>query len=125
MGIRDQILCVDDDAGVRFFVQSAMIYHGYNVILATHGLEGLQRFMHAAGRIKDVVTDHSMPYLGGVGFAESLRQMGFKGRIVVISGELSAAVQKQYAGLEIFAFVSKPLSIGKLAQLLSDNSDRN
>jgi len=84
------ILVVDDDASIRDLV--VLILHDFagceRVDMAPDGMTALEmvtaKFAH--GMYDAVVTDLDMPQLSGEILAMRLREMGFKGRIIMMTG---------------------------------------
>jgi filamentous hemagglutinin family protein len=59
---------------------------------ASHGEDALMQYKAHSGEFEAIVTDHDMPQMNGSEFIRSIREMGFKGRIVLMSGNLSLNV---------------------------------
>jgi DNA-binding NtrC family response regulator len=59
-----------------------------------------------------------MPHLNGLGFVRSVREMGYKGRIVIMSGRLTVEELKEYEPHVITGFFHKPFEVALLAAML-------
>lgn len=84
------ILVVDDEAGVRDLLNAILVNHGYQVITARDGIEGINLFTAQQAQVAVVITDMHMPHGRGDSFAGLLRLMRPDIRVLYISG-LTAA----------------------------------
>ncbi len=80
------ILVVDDEANVRDLLSTVLLNHGYQVLLARDGVEGLRLFSAAPDQIDLVLTDLHMPNSSGQSFADLLRPIRPDVRILFMSG---------------------------------------
>jgi len=80
------ILVVDDEASVRDLLSTVLLNHGYRVLLARDGVEGLRLFSAQADEIALVLTDLHMPNSTGQSFADLLRPIRPDVRILFMSG---------------------------------------
>jgi len=111
MSVR-RVLVVDDDAGVRMAVAAVLEDEGYEVTVATDGLDGLDKL--GAGLPALVVLDVMMPFMDGYGFARELRQRGLSGRLPVLVLTADAGAQARASELGAGGFLSKPFDIDDL-----------
>jgi CheY-like chemotaxis protein len=65
------ILVIDDDPGVRQVIQRLLEVHGFRVVVAADGREGLAEV--ARSRPDAVVCDLTMPVMDGLEFARRVR----------------------------------------------------
>ena len=72
MEVSRKILVVDDEELVRQLAQAILEDQGYQVVLATNGLEAVEAFTKESETITAVLLDLSMPGLSG---EEVLRQL--------------------------------------------------
>jgi PAS domain S-box-containing protein len=84
------LLVVDDETPTRDMVRASLQKHGYEVLAAADGSDGLQTFLANTGRIALVITDLEMPVMDGPSFIRSLRAVNPELRIVVLSGLVAA-----------------------------------
>jgi two-component system cell cycle sensor histidine kinase/response regulator CckA len=68
------ILLVDDEPVVSWFAARVLGRHGYAVILAKDGLEGLHFFHERRDQIDMVITDVRMPGMTGPEMVEAMRR---------------------------------------------------
>ncbi len=92
--------------------------YGFEVITASHGIDALMQYQAHGGCFGAIVTDHDMPQMNGLEFVRSLREMGYKGRIVVMSGRLNVEDLHAYQEYAISGFFHKPFETSLLAAIL-------
>lgn len=114
--MNNRVLYAEDDDIVRNAVGQVLRYLGWEVTTAVHGAAALGRLDEAEFDV--VLTDHNMPGSDGLALVEGLRARGFAGRIYVISGALSAAVEERYQRLGVDGIAAKPTAIADLHALL-------
>lgn len=114
---RQRILLIDDDAALLVAITEGLaLIGGYEVIEASDGATGLERFFDV--RPDCVVVDVRMPGLNGYQFVRALRGDPATAQTPIIV--LSALVQdhEQLAGLltGADAYLTKPVKISTLVQ---------
>jgi two-component system, OmpR family, response regulator VanR len=102
------ILCIDDADPVlqlygRFFEE-----HGYKVILASNGCDGLDVLKHH--EVDCVILDYEMPGMNGATVVKQLALLAAAPPVILVSGsdpprELRAQVE---------AFIAKPMRVAQL-----------
>jgi two-component system chemotaxis response regulator CheY len=107
------ILVVDDDPGIRAFVQLTLQGEGYNVATAANGREALSR---VAQRTPDVVfLDLAMPVMTGWQFHDCLRASGIMSPVVYMSAGYAAAEEAARHGAE--GHLAKPFELEDLLRV--------
>jgi CheY-like chemotaxis protein len=114
-----RLLIVDDDPALRRMLTGTLTRWGYDVIVAGDGAEALLQFRAHQGGFSAIVSDVDMPGMNGLEFARAVRQAGFEGRIVIMSGRLSVDELRDFTSCRIGGFFSKPFDLGLLATMLS------
>lgn len=114
------ILCIDDDARSLMIRGRILETHGYRVLSASSGEEGLRLF--ATELIDAVVLDHFMPGMTGAEVAWELKRRGSKVPVIMLS---SAVFCPDTATSVINAFCAKidgPIAFIKLLDQLVENA---
>lgn len=88
-GDGELILVVDDEASVRDLLGVTLTTHGYNVALASNGLEAALVADTHRRSLRLVITDLVMPQLGGDAFVQLLRRQHPQVPILVVTGSPS------------------------------------
>lgn len=103
------ILVVDDEAGIRSLLSDLLSSQGYQVSVAKDGIESLDQMK---GRRFDLlITDLSMPGLGGLELLKRMKEAGRGERVIVMSGE---AIEPSDLGAElqpVFRLLQKPFPL--------------
>lgn len=111
-------MCVDDNVQMLTALQIGLGLYGFEIITASHGIDALMQYKAHSGNFSAIVTDNDMPHMNGLEFVRSVREIGFKGRIVVISGHLKAERLQAYQDYAISGFFHKPFETSLLATML-------
>lgn len=106
------ILVVDDEVGMREGCRRALTPHGYRVVTAEHGIDGLQKLRE--GQFDLILLDAMMPGMGGLELLERIHQHDPDIVCVMITGyatvDLAAQAMKQGA----HEFLPKPFTSDEL-----------
>ena len=114
--MKQRVLLVDDDLHVRSFMDEALHFLGFDVVVAEAAQDALARLDEA--RFDVVMTDHRMPGWEGLDLVRALRDRGFSGRIFVVSGVLTHVERLAYEALRVDGIANKPLTLVELNRLL-------
>jgi len=79
------LLVVDDDEGVRHFIERVLVEGGYRVETAAGGAEALEAVDHGE-KFDLVVSDVRMPGLSGPQFVEQLRRKETDMKVLYVTG---------------------------------------
>jgi CheY-like chemotaxis protein len=110
-----RILVVDDDASIRDFIEMALTDEGYQVALATNGLEALDQL--AADPPSLILLDMAMPVMDGWAFAEAYRaRPGPHAPIVVVTAAHEAA--ERAAQVRADDYIAKPFDLDRLLEMV-------
>ena len=111
METRKRILVVDDEAAITLVLRSGLTKHGYDVRVANEGEAALELFQ--AWHPDLVVTDLSMPNLGGLKLCRRLRSASSI-PIIVLSVKNDELTKIEALDTGADDYVSKPFSMGEL-----------
>ena len=100
------VLVIDDDGAVRQLLKLILQQKGYEVLLASNGLEGLMVYTTYHSRIDLVLTDVDMPELNGIELANRIRAREPSKSILLMSGR--PAEDPQRPDLPIFPKPFRP-----------------
>jgi two-component system, cell cycle sensor histidine kinase and response regulator CckA len=114
-----RILVVDDDPSMLTLLKAGLSRWGFEVHTACQGVDAMMQFRAKAGDITAIVTDIDMPRMGGLDFVRAVRDAGFQGRIIVMSGRMTPDELSAFQGFRVNGFFSKPFDISLLATMLS------
>jgi PAS domain S-box-containing protein len=120
LGNGEWVLVVDDEEHIRRAVQFALESHGYHVMLATDGLEGLALFAGNLNKVAAVLTDLVMPHMDGVALIHALRRLKAGIPIVASTGIASQRHMTELQKLNIRNVLHKPYGTDALLLSLHD-----
>jgi two-component system, cell cycle sensor histidine kinase and response regulator CckA len=121
---RETVLVAEDEDALREMVVQVLKIQGYTVLEAASGHHALEVWARANHSIDLLITDMVMP--GGImgsELAERLSSQSPRLRVIYTSGYSPGMAGKDASLLEDRNFLSKPYSIGKLAQFVRECLD--
>jgi len=116
-GTRWRLLAVDDDPMVREIITAYLSQEGCTVELAANGKEGLAKF--CAGDFDIVLTDRTMPEMGGDQLAREVKKRKPQVPVVLLTGagEGMIAAGEKPAGVDLV--MGKPFTMAGLLTALA------
>lgn len=111
MDEKERILVVDDEQQITLVLRSGLTKHGYDVRVASEGEAALELFHLWTPNL--IVTDLSMPNVGGLELCRRLRAISEVPIIVLsVKGEEAVKIEALDAGAD--DYVTKPFGMGEL-----------
>jgi two-component system KDP operon response regulator KdpE len=111
MDEKQRVLVVDDEQQITLVLRSGLTKHGYDVRVAAEGEAALELFHLWTPNL--VVTDLSMPNMGGLELCRRLRAISDVPIIVLsVKGEEAVKIEALDAGAD--DYVTKPFGMGEL-----------
>ncbi len=117
-GRGELVLVVDDEPAVRVGTQHVLERHGYRVLAAANGREGLGVFLLQRQHIRAVVTDLMMPEMGGIALVRALRDLSPNLPILAATGLEGAEKRDSLAALGVTELLPKPYVPAELLEAL-------
>jgi CheY-like chemotaxis protein len=114
------ILLVEDEPGVRGFVQSVLVRSGYEVLAAADGQEALKIVSQREHPVDLLLTDVVMPRMGGTELAGKLREVWPSVRILYMSGYAEAVIVRDGVLDPTVKFLRKPFSPRELLEKIRE-----
>jgi len=115
---RARILVADDEDLVRMAVKAVLSFGGYEVAMAEHGADAVEKYREASPRFDLVVLDMHMPRLDGHGALLQIREIDPSARVVLLSGALQEPPSGGVSDFEGVAFLNKPFENDELLGLV-------
>jgi PAS domain S-box-containing protein len=126
LGGKEIILVVEDEEPVREFVCALLQEYGYNVRLASNGVDALRVWDETSGNVDLLLTDVVMPEaISGLELADKLLTRKRDLKVIYTSGYSIELLNKHFQAGTDFNFLPKPYHPLKLAQAVRtclDNS---
>ena len=122
-GKGETILIVDDEPFILETAQDILEAHGYRVLTAENGRDGLDLWLDRRDDIDVVLTDVMMPVMDGLALIRAIRADAPTLPILAASGMMGEkADQVMAAGAD--RFLSKPFTVDRLTATLREMLDR-
>jgi CheY-like chemotaxis protein len=112
-----KILVIDDDRMNCDLIQSVFTRHGYQVLSATSGIEGLTLFRQHAPRV--TILDLRMPEMDGLTVLKEIRAYDPHAPVIILGGGATEEQENQARGLRVTDFIRKGLSLDVLVECVN------
>jgi nitrogen-specific signal transduction histidine kinase/ActR/RegA family two-component response regulator len=119
----ETILLVEDEPAVRELAARALRGAGYRVLVAPDGAEALQLSARETAPVHLLLSDMVLPGLGGRQLAAELRRLRPGLRVLLMSGYVAAADDRDGIAEEGTSFLPKPFSAGALLDKVRQTID--
>jgi signal transduction histidine kinase/ActR/RegA family two-component response regulator len=113
-----RILVIDDEEPVRDILSRMLRIKGHQVVVASDGQEGLERFKE--GEFDLVFTDLGMPKISGWNVGRAIKGIDSKVPIAMITGWGMELSREKMSENGIDLVVSKPFEFDRVIQLVSE-----
>ncbi len=120
--MKESILLVDDEEGIRKVLSIALADMGYQVLTAVNGLDAMKVFEKNAPTI--VLTDIKMPEMDGIGLLRWIKQRRPDTEVIMISGHGDLDLAIKSVKYEATDFVTKPINDDTLEIALARAQER-
>jgi CheY-like chemotaxis protein len=117
-GQGELILLVDDEESIRRVARQTLERHGYRMIDASDGTQGLALYTQHQSEVRLVITDVVMPFMDGPAFIHALHQLNPKIKIIAMSGHQSKAAVGNLPPELVQVLLTKPFNAAELLQSL-------
>jgi CheY-like chemotaxis protein len=112
------VLVVDDEEGIRKFVERVLQGAGYTTVVASNGPEAL-RLAGSLETLDMVVTDVMMPEMSGCELARRLQMSNPDLKVLYVTGYSDRLFEEKVMMWENEAFVEKPCGLKALLEAVS------
>ncbi len=110
--IKDKILVIDDEAGIRSSLRGILEDEGYIVTTTDTGEKGLD--LLKGENFDLILLDIWLPQMSGLDVLEKIKRSEESSQVVMISGHGSIATAVKATKLGAFDFLEKPLTLEKV-----------
>ena len=118
-----RILVVDDEPGIREFLQIMLEREGYEVSSAENGTEAISRFKKKKYDV--VIADIKMPKVSGLEVLSSVKEMSPETSVILITAHASfeSAVEAMNEGA--YDYITKPFNVDEIKVTVSNALQNN
>ena len=117
----NSILLIEDEPSVTAFIRAALERHGYNVVPASSGAEGLERLVD--GSFGGVISDIRMPgAINGAEVHEWIRnhRPELQHRMILMSGDTANSKTQALLANSGIPCIEKPFRVEKLISVVEN-----
>jgi CheY-like chemotaxis protein len=119
------VLVIDDDPALRDCIAALLRSHGYTVVLAEHGKDGLERLHEKRPDV--ILLDLNMPVMDGWAFRAEQRRLADE-RLASVPVLLCTATldgEEHAAELQVAALIEKPVDMDRLLDAVHSTVQRS
>ena len=113
------VLVVDDHDSTRQTITRMLEAGGFSVRTATNGVEALDRLARESNEIDIVLSDVTMPEMGGIDLSYQIREQYPDMPLALVSGDVSD-LERSIIGRQDVPFIKKPFHAESLYSALND-----
>jgi two-component system cell cycle sensor histidine kinase/response regulator CckA len=110
MGNDELILVIDDEQIIRRTAKAMLERHGYTVVLAENGKEGVELLQVLADKVSAVLLDMTMPVMGGEEAFSRIKNIKPDVKVILSSGYNEVETIRRFTGKGLAGFIQKPYS---------------
>lgn len=114
-----RILYADDMRELRDLATITLGRDGHTVECVKDGQAALGRLTAEPDAFDLLITDHHMPNMNGLELVQQVRNLPFKGKIIIFCSELSQDVNQSYCDLKVDEILYKPILPSELRSVLA------
>jgi CheY-like chemotaxis protein len=114
------ILLIDDEETVINIGEMMLKRLGYRVLKAHSGYEGLKLFEENKSTINLIISDLEMPKMNGKEVLHKLREIDPQIKVMLSSGALTEADEKNVINKGFNGFIKKPYNINTLCEKMAE-----
>ena len=121
----NSILLIEDEPSVTAFVRAALERHGYTVVPASSGAEGLERLID--GSFGGVISDIRMPgAINGAEVHEWIRnhRPELQHRVILMSGDTANSKTQALLANSGIPCIEKPFRVEKLISVVENTFEK-
>ena len=107
VGGSETILVVEDEPGLRDYVQDLLMSEGYKVLTAQDGERAISIFINQSN-INLILSDIGLPKIGGIDLLETVKVINPDTRIILASGFVEENERRRMEEKGVKAFIQKP-----------------
>lgn len=117
---KETVLIIDDEESIRDFTCDTLAMHGYNVLTANSGEEGIELYTRYQDTVDIVLLDLGLPGISGEETMNMLRDIRHDITVVLTSGMIRDLAEKNR---ETSTFLMKPYTIASLLSTIRTTLD--
>jgi PAS domain S-box-containing protein len=125
IGNNESVLLVEDNEIAGPMLVDALTMLKYRVNLVSNGMEAYELFMRNPHCCDILMTDFTMPKMGGLELTRKVHELRPMVPVVLMSGSSEALAKPLLESLGINSFLKKPFDLGELSRALKGIGKKN
>ena len=117
-GQGQRLLVIEDEPALRSALVDSLTLWQYEVLEAANGEEALA-MLQAGTAVDLIISDMIMPKMGGLTFAQTLRELGLTAPIIFITGHPLNMSRRQLRALGVTNVLPKPMTPTQLSESIA------
>lgn len=114
------IVIIDDDPNLLEGMRDSIPWDELNVKWAGEAMDGCDGLRVVRDKQPDIVlTDINMPEMNGLDMISTLREEGFRGKFIILSGYADFEYARQAVRLQVDDYLSKPVTLANLQRVFT------
>lgn len=113
-----KVLVIDDDSGVRSFLQNFLKAKGYNNVLAESTGKGGIRAAEEEADVKLVLLDVILPDMSGIDVLRKIKDVNKEIKVIMVTGHPDEAMVKEAVKAGAHDYIIKPFNMFYLELVL-------
>ena len=110
------ILIIDDEELICWFLQKELQREGHEVFVATNGQEGVEKFKIINPQY--VITDLKLPDISGFDVIDKIKNLNPDVKIIAITAWKWEEVERNGFKNSVVGLLEKPLNVSRLKEML-------
>jgi CheY-like chemotaxis protein len=110
------LLYVEDNEEARRFTLELLSRFFDNISVAVNGKDGLELFQ--SKKFDLIISDVSMPIMGGIDMAHLIRKTDRKIPIFILSAHTENHIKEAAENIDVTRYLTKPLNLAELTEIL-------
>jgi nitrogen-specific signal transduction histidine kinase/CheY-like chemotaxis protein len=115
------ILVIDDEESIRYFLKKGLERKGFKVKVAENGVKGIDLFLKEKNYIDLVILDFLMPIFDGKQTFLELKKIREDIKVIMMSGFIDDVRIKECMNLGVIDFIGKPFELNHLIEKINQN----
>ena len=117
------VLVVDDEPGMREFLEIMLTKEGYEVSIASNGEEAIEKIGKESFDL--AIVDIQMPGINGIEVLRNTREKNYNTTIIMITAFASHESAIEAMKLGAYDYITKPFKIDEIKLVIKKSLDKN
>ncbi|OGS21181.1 MAG: hypothetical protein A2252_05225 [Elusimicrobia bacterium RIFOXYA2_FULL_39_19] len=120
--MKEKILIIDDERGMREMLQFSLAQQGYEVDTASGGIEGIEKLKQK--KVDLVITDIKMPDMDGIAVLGEVKKIDSDIEVIMVTGFVAVETVMDSLRKGAFDYITKPFNIDEIAIVIERALER-